>query len=201
MGPSVQSTLRHAVKGPFGDAKRHLYRDILERVLAELAPPPKERGTLVLIVARKGGSRRETPESVRLSVHDGLPADLWRKNAPERLDQQLAVMRVDIATLIANGQPLTLFGDQLFLDLDLSSANLPAGSRLRVGEALLAVTPEPHNGCIKFRQRFGGDALRMTLDERFRHDHLRGIYLQVLEDGEVATGDSVEVVSRPENAG
>ncbi len=115
--------------------------------------------------------------------------------APTR-DQQLAVMRIDVARMIANGQALTLFGDNLLVDLDLSSSNLPCGTRLRLGGAVLEVTPEPHDGCIKFRQRLGGDALRMTADRRFREMHLRGIYMRVIEDGEVAVGDYMEVLSR-----
>ena len=71
-------------------------------------------------------------------------------------------MRHDVAALIANGQPLTLFGDNLFVDLDISTANLPSGTRLRVGEALVEVTPKPHNGCSKFEGRFGADALRFV---------------------------------------
>jgi MOSC domain-containing protein YiiM len=58
------------------------------------------------------------------------------------------------------------------------------------------VTPEPHNGCIKFRQRFGGDALRLTADRDLRDQHLRGIYMTVVEPGPVCVGDAVEVVSR-----
>jgi MOSC domain-containing protein YiiM len=105
-------------------------------------------------------------------------------------------MRIDVARLFANGQPLFLFGDNLLVDLDLSLANLPTGSRLRLGAAQLEVTPEPHTGCAKFRQRFGADALRFTADRRFRHLRLRGIYLKVVDAGEVALGDSIEVLTR-----
>ena len=93
---------------------------------------------------------------------------------------------------------LSLFGDNLLVELDLSTQNLPTGTRLRLGQALLEVTPEPHNGCLKFRQRFGGDALRLTADERFRDQHLRGIYLRVVEPGPVCVGDDIEVLTRAE---
>ena len=105
-------------------------------------------------------------------------------------------MRVDVARLMANGQPLSLFGDNLLVDLDLSVANLPTGSRLRLGEAILEVTPEPHTGCVKFKQRFGGDALRLTADRRFRPLRLRGIYAKTVEPGGIALGDPIEVLSR-----
>ena len=106
-------------------------------------------------------------------------------------------MQIDVAELIANGQPLTLFGDNLFLELDLSAANLPPGSRLRAGTATLEVTPEPHDGCRKFRERFGDAALRLVSRRDLRHLNLRGVYLQVVEAGEIAVGDPVQVLSRP----
>jgi MOSC domain-containing protein YiiM len=95
-----------------------------------------------------------------------------------------------------NGQPLSLLGDNFLVELDLSLGNLPTGSRLRLGEAVLQVTPEPHTGCAKFRQRFGKDALRLTADPRFRNQRLRGIYAKVVRSGEVTRGDPIEVVSR-----
>jgi MOSC domain-containing protein YiiM len=133
---------------------------------------------------------------VQLAPGVGMPGDA-RGRDPE-LDEasQLAVMQRDVAELVANGQPLTLFGDNLFLDLDLSTHNLPAGSRLRVGQVLLEVTTLPHNGCVKFRGRFGDNALRFVSKKELRHRNLRGIYMRVVEAGEVVLGDMVEVISR-----
>jgi MOSC domain-containing protein YiiM len=110
---------------------------------------------------------------------------------------QIAVMEKDVAELIANGQPLTVFGDCLFLELDLSSGNLPPGSRVRVGGALLEVTSTPHNGCQKFRARFGDGALRFVSMRELRNRNLREIYMRVTEGGEVIVGASVDVISRP----
>lgn len=127
-----------------------------------------------------------------------MPGDSWGRQRDPALEAQLAVMQFDIAQLVANGQPLTLFGDQMFLELDLSQANLQAGSILRVGTAILEVTPEPHNGCSKFRARFGDAALRFVSKGELRQLNLRGVYLRVRQAGEVATGDAIEVVSRPD---
>ena len=99
--------------------------------------------------------------------------------------------------LIANGQPLALFGDNLIVDLDLSSANLPIGSRLRIGSATLEVMPFPHDGCDKYRARFGADALRFISEKSRRPRNLRGIYLGVIERGEIAVDDKVEILTRP----
>jgi MOSC domain-containing protein YiiM len=109
---------------------------------------------------------------------------------------QIAVLQKDVAELIANGQPLTLFGNCLILDLDLSSGNLPPGSRVQVGGAGLEVTPMPHNGCRKFHARFGNDALRFVSMRELRRRNLRGIYMRVVTGGEVGVGDPVDVISR-----
>ena len=106
-------------------------------------------------------------------------------------------MQIDVARLIANRQPLPLCGDNLFFELDLSAENLPPGSLLRVGGAMLEVTPTPHDGCQKFRIRFGAEAIAFTSHPDLRHHNLRGIHMRVVAPGEVAVGDLVEVVSRP----
>ena len=187
--------LHHATHGPWGDASLHLPLAELERGFESLLPP-KDVGKLALIVARGDDGQRQTPERTVLSVDGGVPGDAWLRDCPDKIDAQITVMRADVARLIANGQPLSLFGDNLLVDLDLSVANLPTGSRLRLGSALLEVTPEPHTGCLKFRQRFGGDALRFTAERRFRDLRLRGIYVKTVEQGEIAWGDSIEVLSR-----
>jgi len=174
---------------------RHLPFDVLERGLLALTPP-KDTGALALIVARGNEEQRETPPRAVLTPEGGVPGDAWARGASPKLDAQITVMRVDAARLMANGQPLALFGDNLLVDLDLSFDNLPTGSRLSLGTALLEVTPEPHNGCAKFKRRFGDGALRLTADPRYRPLRLRGIYVKVIAAGEVALGDSIQVLSR-----
>jgi len=182
--------------GPLGDPGRHLARPALDARLAGLPIAPRDSGRLALIVRRLPGLR-ETPGAVWLSLDEGVPGDDWSRRPPRKPDAQLTVMRRDLAELIANGQPLTLFGDNLFVELDLSAANLPAGTRLRVGEALVEMTPEPHNGCRKFQQRFGADALRFVQAQETRDQNRRGVYWRVLEPGLARVGDPLEVVSRP----
>jgi MOSC domain-containing protein YiiM len=180
--------LKAEASGPEGDPARHLGLDALEVALHALPPAPRESGRVAMIVRRRADGVRETPERVRLSPEDGVTGDGWSRRPPRDPEAQLAVMRREVAERIANGQPLTLFGDNLFVELDLSAANLPAGTRLRVGEALVEVTRKPHNGCLKFRARFGDAALRLVQAAATRDQNLRGIYWRVLEPGDVAQG-------------
>ncbi len=184
--------------GPPGDPSRHLPLGELEQKLGTLPAAPRDAGRVALLVRRRPDKVRETPTRIDLGPDTGVPGDAWgRGQKPDRA-AQVTVMEIDVAEMIANGQPLTVFGDNLFLALDLSVENLPTGSRLRLGRALLEVTAKPHNGCRKFAARFGHDALRLVANPQLRHRNLRGIYMSVVEAGEVAVGDAVAVVSRPD---
>ena len=181
-----------------GDADRFRTSDDLRGALADLPAAPRDSGRVALIVRRMDEGRREAADRLQLTPDAGVPGDAWSRQRRPDPDAQIAVMQADVARLIANGQPLELFGDQLFLELDLSVENLPPGSRLRVGRATVEVTPMPHNGCRKFRARFGLDAVELVSDPQLRHRNLRGIYMRVVVPGEVAVGDPVAVISRVE---
>jgi MOSC domain-containing protein YiiM len=179
-----------------GDPARFRSLAELEGMLDALPPAPKDQGRVFMLVRKNREGRREILEQIVLSPAEGVPGDAWDRQAQPDEDSQLAVMQRDVAELVANGQPLTLFGDNLFLELDLSARSLPPGSRVRVGSALLEVTPLAHNGCLKFRGRFGDHALRFVSKADLRPRNLRGIYMRTVEAGEVRPGDPVQVIFR-----
>jgi len=180
-----------------GDLAAFLTLDVLEARFAASPGAPADIGRVRLLVTRHQGGVRQTLERVAMSPESGMPGDSWGRQRKPSPEAQLTAMQFDVADLIANGQPLTLFGDQLFLDLDLSNANLPAGSVLRAGTVTLEVTPLPHNGCRKFRARFGDAALRFVSEPERRPLNLRGIYLRVIEAGDIAVDDEIHVLKRP----
>ena len=195
--PGSVDTDSLAFSGLRGDRTRHLSKSAIEAALARLPEPPKDTGTLELMVARGPKGERQLPDQVVLTPELGMPGDRWASDDRYGPEYQLATTRADIARLVANGQPLELHGDNLYLHLDLSAHNLPAGSLLRLGDALLQVTRQAHNGCKKWVQRFGLDAMQLNLAPAYRHLHLRGIYLEVVEAGRVRVGDPVVVEVRP----
>ena len=153
---------------------------------------PRGSGTVELICLRLGEGRHETPERVEVTVAGGLEGDRWAAGKRPDPDAQVTLMNVRVARLVAlDGKPLDAPGDNFLVDLDLSEEQLPIGTRLRIGTALLEVSPVPHTGCRKFRERFGLDALTWVNDHRDRR--LRGMNCRVLEAGSVAVGDSVAV--------
>ncbi|MCB9765775.1 MAG: hypothetical protein H6739_38730 [Alphaproteobacteria bacterium] len=175
------------------DPTRHLSWDQLVAGFAALPPPPLREGRVALVTARLPEGARRTPARARLTVADGVEGDRWAqgRRMPEA---QVTLMRADVAGLICNGQPLSLPGDNLLVELDLSLDNLPAGVRLAVGTAELEVTAEPHDGCTLFRERFGGPALKLTAHADYKALRLRGIHARVVRDGEVCPGDAVVVL-------
>ena len=182
-------------EGLRGDSRRHLDRQALEAGISALHAP-RDEGSVELLVARGPAGERQLASEVLLRAKRGMPGDRWESQTKYGPDYQLATARADYARLIANGQPLELHGDNLYLQLDLSSENLPVLSLLRAGDALLQVTPVAHNGCKKWVQRFGLCPMQLNLAPAYRHLHLRGIYLRVVSDGRVRVGDRVRVVQR-----
>ncbi len=179
-----------------GDPARFHTLAALELGLAALPAAPRDHGSVAALVVRSDGGRRELPPRILLSREHGVLGDAWGRREGRKLDGQISVMQTAVADLIANHQPRALFGDNLFLNLDLSAPNLPPGSRLRAGSALLEVTPKPHTGCAKFKSRFGDEALRFVWKPELRERNLRGLFVFVVEEGEVAVGDPVDVLMR-----
>ena len=178
----------------------------LEAGLDEVRRSPKDIGVVRMIVRRPEVDAREVLEEGELSVAEGLVGDTWRTRRSSRTadgsahpEMQLNIMNSRaIALLSREADRWPLAGDQLYVDLDLSGANLPPGTRLGLGSAIIAVTAEPHTGCKKFMARFGIDALRLVSSPEGRELNLRGINAKVVEPGVVRVGDAVRKLdSRP----
>lgn len=172
----------------------------LEAGLAIVRQSPAAEGTVEMIVRRPGEDRRELLEEGRLTTADGLVGDHWRargsRSTPDgsaNPECQVTLMNARLIDLLAGGdrEAWPLAGDQLYVDLDLSVANLPPGTRLAVGGAVLEVTAPPHTGCAKFSARFGSPALRFVNSPEGRALRLRGLNARVVEPGEVRPGDAV----------
>ena len=180
-----------------GTSWMHLPTAQLEAALARLSAAPKDAGRLDMIVRRPAVGEREVLEEGVLDLEEGLVGDTWRARPSSRMpdgsphpDMQINIMGSRVIDLLA-GQRYRwpLAGDQLVLDMDLSAANLPPGTRLAIGEAVLEVTPQPHTGCGKFVERFGADAMKFVNSPTGRALNLRGINARVVQPGRVRVGD------------
>mgnify|MGYP003380442013 CR=1 FL=1 len=210
---------------PAPHAARYRTPQELTDFVPTLDAAPTDRGLLKLIVRRPALGEREVLAVGRLDPAYGLEGDSWlsrgstRRHSPAisppaswlsrgstrsadgraHPDMQLNVMSHRMVAFLAQDPALEpLAGDQLYLDLDLSEGNLPAGSQLAFGDpdapgAVIEVTEQPHTGCAKFVARFGPDAMRFVNGRVGRPRRLRGLNARVVLAGQIHTGDLVTV--------
>ena len=181
---------------------RHLTTGELEAGLERILLSPKDDGVLELIVRRPRVGEREVLEEGRLDPAEGLVGDSWKGRGSSRTpdgsahpDMQLNVMNSRVLALVAQGKERwRLAGDQLIIDMDLSDENLPAGTRLALGSAVIEVTDQPHTGCHKFVARFGLDAMKFVNSPAGRRLRLRGLNARVVRPGVIRAGDVVRKI-------
>jgi MOSC domain-containing protein YiiM len=175
----------------------HVSAAKLEAGLPGIQLAPASEGIVELIVRRPAEGEREVLEEASLDLDEGLVGDRWWARArttgePVDPSTQLTLMNARVIALIApDRERWPLAGDQLYVDLDLRPENLPPGTRLALGSAVIEVTDVPHTGCAKFSGRYGSDAIRFVNSRAGRDLRLRGMNAKVVEPGRVRTGDTI----------
>lgn len=177
---------------------RHLTLAELEAGLPEIRRAPADGGRLALIVRRPATDARDLVERAELDPAVGLVGDNWQARGSKAMpdgsahpDAQVTLTNVRaIAHIAQDPARWPLAGDQLYVDLDLSDDNLPPGTRLAIGGAVVEVTALPHNGCAKFAARFGPDAMRFVNSPEGKRLHLRGINAKIVVGGAIRVGDT-----------
>ena len=181
---------------------KHVMMAELEAGLKNIRQSPTDVGVLALIVRRPQVEAREVLEVGELDLFEGLVGDNWKTRGSSQTadgsahpDMQLNIMNARVITLLAQQKERwALAGDQLYMDLDLSAENVPPGTRLSLGEAVIEVTDQPHTGCKKFAARFGLDALKFISSPVGKQLQLRGINAKVIRSGAIRIGDTVKKV-------
>ncbi|KAA3657451.1 MAG: MOSC domain-containing protein [Chloroflexi bacterium] len=181
----------------------HLSMAELEAGLDEIRQSPKDNGLLKMIVKRPSSNNRVVLSEGELSLSEGLVGDCWKERGSGRTpdgsshpEMQLNIMNSRVIDLLAQDKERwELAGDQLFVDLDLSVDNLPPGTQLRVGTAVIEITDQVHAGCDKFATRFGRDALRFVNGPTYKSLKLRGLNAKVVQPGIVRADDVVSKVN------
>jgi hypothetical protein len=171
----------------------------LQACMPDIVQAPAHAGRVGMIVCRPRPGERKILQSCELNTTDGLSGDSWKQRGqwkaphkPANADMQLNLMNLRAITAIAADQAQwPLAGDQFYVDLDLGQQNLPPGTRLMIGTAVIEVTAEPHLGCRKFAERFGRDAVAFVNSDQGKLMNLRGINAKVISAGNVAVGDEI----------
>lgn len=177
----------------------HRTTEELEGRLDEILAAPKDAGPIEMVVRRPRENQREVIESADLTTDGGLVGDSWidrvDQNGEPYFPAQLTLMNARVADAVAvTRDRWPLAGDQIYVDLDISQENLPPGSRIRVGDAVVEISEVPHTGCDKFAGRFGKEALRFANVGVGRDHRFRGVNAFVIENGTVNVGDKVTKV-------
>jgi hypothetical protein len=174
----------------------------LEAALDHLRQTPKDDGVIELIVRRPEVDQREVLDEAELDLTLGLIGDNWKvrgsKKTPDgsaHPEMQINIMNSRVTALVAQERERwPLAGDQFYIDMDLSRENLPAGSRIAVGSAVLEVSPLPHTGCKKFVSRFGVEAMEFVNSELGKALCLRGINAKIIQGGTVKVGQTAKKI-------
>ncbi|MEM9403756.1 MAG: MOSC domain-containing protein [Pseudomonadota bacterium] len=186
----------------------HRTTDELEAGLTHIRQSPPDEGVVRLIVRRPNVDQREVCASATLDLAEGLVGDNWSRRGSSRTpdgaahpDMQLNIMNARVVELVAGPMDRwPLAGDQIYLDMDLSRDNLPPGTRLQLGSAMIEVTAEPHAGCKKFVARFGRDAMLFVNSGLGKTLCLRGINAKVVQPGEFRVGDVARRITAGQTA-
>ncbi len=169
----------------------------LEAGLETIRQSPTNNGSLDMIVRRPNTGEREEIEQGELDLVEGLVGDNWKARGSSRMkdgsahpEMQITMMNSRLIALIAqNKKRWQLAGDQLYIDMDLSEDNLPAGTQIALGSAVVQISPVPHTGCKLFVERFGIDAMKFVNSQKGRQLRLRGVNARIVQPGVVRVGD------------
>ena len=175
----------------------HLTMTELEAGLDHIRQSPKDEGRLMLIVRRPHIDGREVISEGELNTEEGLVGDSWKTSGAGHISDRAAYLNTQItimnsrsiALLAQDSERWPLAGDQLYIDLDLSTDNLPPGTRLALGTAVIEISAVPHTGCKKFSSRFGLEAMKFVNSPEGKRLHLRGINAKVIQTGRIRVGD------------
>jgi hypothetical protein len=171
----------------------------LEAGLPTVLAAPRDSGTVRLLCARPKVNARSFPDVLTLTRAAGVTGDSNMKSPwlvlPDGSPDprvQVSVIPWRVLDLVWRERDrVTHPGDNIAVDMNLSEIDLPVGTLLAVGTAILRVSDVPNDGCAKWKVRCGRPAYDWIITPSGLRQRLRGLYCSVEQDGEVRLGDTM----------
>ncbi|VDC26100.1 MOSC domain-containing protein [Pseudogemmobacter humi] len=178
--------------------------DALMAAVPQIQAAPKDATVARLLTFRPARNERQHPGHLVLTRERGIPGERWLTEPWLKLPDgspdpsiQVSILPTRVHDLVRPDPGAAVHpGDTILADLDTSVANLPEGAVLQAGSARLRVSPVFNNACVKWKVRYGRDAMDWVNLPQHRDLRLRGILCAIIEDGEIRQGDPITVVSR-----
>ena len=176
----------------------------LMAALPDILAAPKDNAPVHGLCLRPARGERAFPKRISMTRAGGIPGERWATEpwlrradgSPDpRIQVSILPLRVmDLVWRDREGTPHP--GDPIVVDMDLSLANLPSGSLIAAGTAVLRVSDEFNAACAKWKLRYGADARAFIEAPGHAELRLRGVLCSVETDGEVAVGECLRVLRR-----
>lgn len=172
----------------------------LNAALPQVMACAKTDAAISCLCLRPDRGTRAFPDRLILTQAQGVVGDRWLTTAWLTLPDgspdprvQVSILPQRVLDLVWTDRENTPHpGDQIVADLNMSEENLPIGTLIRAGSAVLRVSDEPNLGCVKWKVRYGADAL--TWVESHPTLRLRGVLCSVEQDGIVNLQDRLQVL-------
>jgi len=163
-----------------------------------LPKSPRDSGRVERLVIRPrhgAPAERETPDTIELKPGEGILGDRWIDDEAGSEGTQVSLINIHVLRSLATDEDQGLLsGDNLQVDLDLTEANLPIGSQLEIGSAILEVSDAIHRPCDRFVERFSAGAAKKVARAGRKARRGRGVLCTIAKGGSIRVGDEIRVV-------
>lgn len=174
----------------------------LMAALPHVLAAPKDATPVLQLCFRPAFNQREFPERLTLTKEQGVPGERWLTAPWLKLEDGTGDPRIQVSILPKRvldlvwreGDAEPHPGDTIIADLDTSVANMPEGTLLSCGTAVLKVSSLFNAACVKWKVRYGAEAKDWITAPGHPDLRLRGILCSIERDGEVRLGDVIRKV-------
>ena len=160
---------------------------------------PKDDVPIDTLCFRPGYGAREFPAQIEVTRFGGITGERWLKAPWLKLPDGSPDPAIQVSILGRRVHDAVRFdpqnmlhpGDTIVADLDCSVANMPRGTLLKIGSAVLRVSGVFNTACVKWKARYGAEAFEWINEPEYRPLRLRGLLCSIHQDGVISKKDRI----------